>query len=221
MHVLVIAPHPDDETLGCGGTLLAHRDAGDVITWCIVTAMTAARGYTPERMAARDVEIRAVAAAYRCADVVMFGYPTTTLDTIPTGDLIARFHDVIARVQPAVVYLPYRGDVHSDHRMTADAAWGACKTFRAPSVRRILAYEVPSETDFAYPVQTDAFVPTVFRDIAGHMDEKVRTMEQYVGELGKHPFPRSVEHIRARAVARGAVVGVLHAEAFMLLRECV
>lgn len=221
MRVLVIAPHPDDETLGCGGALLRHREAGDVVTWCIATAMTAEGGYTPERMAARATEIRAVAAAYRCADVVTFGYPTTTLDIVPMGELVTRFRDVVARATPDIVYLPHRGDAHSDHHMTVDAAWSACKTFRAPSVHRVLAYEVPSETDFAYPMPADSFVPNVFMDITGRVEEKICTMGHYVGELGPHPFPRSAEHIRARAIVRGAAAGVTHAEAFVLLRECV
>jgi N-acetylglucosamine malate deacetylase 1 len=125
---------------------------------------------------------------------------------------------VFKEFAPDEVLLPHRGDVHSDHRVVFDAAAACTKWFRYPSVRRVLAYETLSETDFALPPQ-DAFVPNYFVDISGHLEAKIAALRIYESELGQPPFPRSVEAVRALATVRGAASGFHAAEAFQLLRE--
>lgn len=219
MNVLVVAPHPDDETLGCGGTLLKHRDAGDQVFWVVMTTMAPEVGYSVAQIQARAAEIAAVGRAYRCAKVFSLGFMTTMLDTRSLGALIDPLTQVVRDVQPVVVYLPHRGDIHSDHRVTFDAATAAVKTFRASSVKRVCAYETLSETEFAPPVPSEAFVPSGFSDITPYLEGKLEVMRLYAGELRPHPFPRSEENIRALATFRGAMSGFRYAESFFVIRE--
>src|SRR5262245_53489895 len=108
--VLVVAPHPDDETLGCGGTLLRHVAEGDEVHWLIVTEMRAELGFPRERIEARKREIETVGGAYGFRGIHRLAFPTTRLDTLPAAELVDRFREVFATVQPEIVYLPFRGD---------------------------------------------------------------------------------------------------------------
>jgi N-acetylglucosamine malate deacetylase 1 len=142
--VLVVAPHPDDETLGCGGTLLRHKAEGAHLHWLILTAMPKGGAWSPARMAAREKEIRAVAKAYGFATVTQLGYPAARLDAVPRAELVGRMVEAFKKASPRVVYVPHRGDVHSDHRVAAEAAAACVKWFRQGSVKRVLAYEALS-----------------------------------------------------------------------------
>jgi N-acetylglucosamine malate deacetylase 1 len=215
--VLAIAPHPDDETLGCGGTLLRHGAAGDEVHWLVVTDMLAEAGFSPDRIAAREREIEAVARAYGFAGVHRLRLPAARLDTLPLGDVVAAIAGVVKGVSPEVLYLPFHGDIHSDHAVVFAAAAACTKWFRYPSIRRVLAYETLSETDMA--VGQTPFQPTVHVDIAGHLDRKIEIMGLYEGESGTFPFPRSPEAIRAQAALRGTACGHRAAECFQLLKE--
>jgi N-acetylglucosamine malate deacetylase 1 len=217
--VLVLAPHPDDETLACGGTLLRHKSEGAALHWVIATDMTAETGYTPARMAARDAEIGQVAQAFGFASVDRFGFATTRLDTLPLGDVVVAVKRVVDRIKPDVVYAPFAGDAHSDHTIVAKAASAAVKWFRAPSVQRVLAYEALSETGFALTSDAPAFAPNCYVEIEGELPRKLDILDLFAGELGRFPFPRSREAITALARWRGATVGVAAAEAFILLQE--
>lgn len=217
--ILVVAPHPDDETLGCGGTLLRAVAEGHTVHWLIATQMDVSRMPSGERLAHREQEIEQVAAAYGFAGVHQAPFLATRLDTVPTGDLVGWVAGVVARVQPDTLYLPFRNDVHTDHAAAFDAAAACTKSFRYPCIRRVYAYETLSETEFGLRPGQPSFQPNRFVDIAGWLDRKIEIMRTYRGEMGDFPFPRSVEAIRALAAYRGVVAGVKAAEAFMVLRE--
>ena len=159
--ILVAAAHPDDETLGCGGTLLRHRAEGDAVHWLIATEMTPDVGGTPERVAERNREIEAVAKHFGFAGVHRLGFPAARLDVTPRAELVAALSGVVNAVAPDTLYVPFRDDIHSDHAVLADACAAASKWFRHASVRRVRAYETLSETEFqiapgapAYSVRT-------------------------------------------------------------------
>lgn len=217
--ILVAAAHPDDETLGCGATLLRHRAGGDAVHWLIATGMTPEVGGTPERVAERDREIEAVAKHFGFAGVHRLGFPAARLDVVPRADLVAAIGGVIDAVAPDTLYVPFRGDIHSDHAVLADACAAASKWFRHASVRRVRAYETLSETEFQLAPDALAFRPNLFLDVTAHLDGKVAAMRLYKSEIGTLPFPRSEEAIRALATLRGSAAGCGVAEAFMTLRE--
>jgi LmbE family N-acetylglucosaminyl deacetylase len=126
--------------------------------------------------------------------------------------------DAFQRFEPVEVLLPNRGDAHSDHRTVFDAAVACTKWFRYPTVRRVLAYETLSETDFGLS-PGDAFQPNYFVDITTHLEAKLAALQLYESEMHEFPFPRSVAALRALAAIRGAASGFVAAEAFQLLRE--
>lgn len=218
--VLVIAPHPDDETLGCGGTLLRHRAAGDSVHWLIVTAMDPV-GFSAERIARRSREIDQVSAAYGFSSTSCLEYPAARLDQVPCAELVSAIGQVIGSLQAEVIMLPFSGDAHTDHRIVHTAASAATKWFRYPFVKRILACEITSETDFGLAPAAFGFTPNVFVDISPWLAKKIEIMRLYEGEMGEHPFPRSEIAIRALATLRGAQSGFAAAESFMLLKEIV
>lgn len=217
-NVLVLAVHPDDETLGCGGALLAHKAAGDKIHWLIGTDMDP-KLFPRERIDAREREIRAVADAYGFDSVHRLGLPAVNVDRTPMADLVGMVSNVIAAVRPDTFYLPFKSDVHSDHRVLFQAAYSCTKAFRYPFLRELLMMEVLSETEFAPATKEEAFIPTVFQDVTRFMEKKLEIMAMYEGESGVHPFPRSPETIRALARLRGAQAGTEYAEGFALLKQ--
>ncbi|WP_331142337.1 PIG-L family deacetylase [Nocardioides sp.] len=216
--MLVVAPHPDDESLGCGGTLLRHRADGAEVHWVIVTEMSVDAGYSAERIAAREAEIHEVAGRYAFAGVHRLGLPTVYLDTLPMGEVVGAIAAVVNQVAPTHVYVPHRHDVHSDHTVVFDAVVAATKSFRCPSIRALMTYETLSETDFA--VRPDGlFRPNLFVDVTDHLEEKLAILELYGHEMQPFPFPRSREAVAALAALRGTQAGVAAAEAFTILKE--
>ncbi|MBZ0156714.1 MAG: PIG-L family deacetylase [Alphaproteobacteria bacterium] len=217
--ILFIAPHPDDETLGCGGTILRHKVEGDEIYWLLVTCILEEFGFTSEAVSFRKKEIETIAELYSFNSVYNLELPTTRLESLPITDLIEKMSSVFRQIQPEVIYLPYRGDIHTDHKVVFDAAVSCTKWFRYGSVKQILAYETLSETDFEINPESRGFRPNVFVDITLYLDKKIDIMKVYKNELGQFPFPRSPEAIRSLALFRGAIAGCNAAEAFMLLKE--
>ena len=221
MKTLVIAPHPDDELLGCGGTLLRRAAEGGMVGWLLMTAITEEAGWDAERVALRAAEIEQVRIGVGIAPQHFYalGFPTTQLDRVPTSTLVARIAEVFSDFEPEEVLLPYPGDAHSDHRVTFQAASACTKWFRHPSVRRVLAYETSSETDFGIDPRDPGFKPNVFVDISGHLVRKLELMSIYKSEMGQFPFPRSETALRALAKARGSQSGFEAGEGFVMLRE--
>lgn len=217
--VLVVAVHLDDETLGCGGSLLRHRAQGEDIHWLLVTEPTSALGYDAQRLEERERKLQQAGGMYGFASIHRLGFPAARLDLTPQSELVEAMAAVFADVRPSTVYLPFAHDVHTDHRIAFDAGYGAAKSFRAPYLKRMLMMETVSETDFVPPLRGATFAPNVFIDVTEHFDRKLEIMSVYSDELGAHPFPRSVEHLRALAVHRGAAAGCTLAEAFVLLKE--
>jgi LmbE family N-acetylglucosaminyl deacetylase len=216
---IVVSPHPDDETLGCGGTILRSIDEGASLHWLIVTHMSEEFGFAPKRVRKREREISQVAERYGTSGFTNLEFPATRLDAEPMGDIVEAIGEVFKKVEPELVYVPYRNDIHTDHAAVFDAVVSCTKWFRNPSVRRVLAYETLSETEFSMNPDGAGFRPNVFVDIEGYLDEKIDIMEVYDSEIGGHPFPRSRSGIRALATFRGATSGFEAAEAFMLLKE--
>ncbi len=220
MTVLVIAVHPDDETLGCGGTLLKHRAQGDEICWLIVT-----EGHEPqwsaEEIERKAEEVDRVSQAYGMSEVFRLGLPTARVETLSLGTIISKISKVVEAVKPETVYLIHGGDVHTDHQATFTAALSALKAFymRRFGVRRVLSYETLSSTEAGPPLPHRAFIPTVFSDISRYLEPKLDIMAMYESEAQEDPMPRGHSAIHALARYRGSTIGVEYAEAFMLIRE--
>ena len=218
MRILAIAPHPDDETLGCGGALFRHKAEGDDIYWLIITGMSQEGGWQEKMVNKRDNEIDAVAEKYGFSDVFNLRLPTTKMDTLPISDLIEKISNVYKKVEPDIIYMPFAYDVHTDHQIIAKALQSTFKWFRYPHIKKVYMYETPSETDFNF-VENMVFRPNVFVNISFYIEDKIEVMKIYAGEMGEFPFPRSEKTLRALAILRGSQSGFDSAEAFELIYE--
>ncbi len=217
--VLVIAVHPDDETLGCGGTLLRHLEAGDQTHWLIITKMSKEGGFSETQITDREQQISQVAKYYKFDSVTKFGLDAGYVEALPVAELVRKIGSVVDKIRPTVVYLPYLFDAHSDHRFVFQSAFAATKSFRHPYIRRILMMETQSETDYAVTSNAHIFSPNYFVNISNQLRKKIAIAEIYSEEFGEHPFPRSARNIEALATVRGAMAGFEFAEAFQLLKE--
>lgn len=220
-NIIVLAAHPDDETLGCGGMLLRHRASGDSLHWLIATELTSEVGGTSELIFRREQEINNISSHFGFLGTHRLKFPAARLDTVARSDLVHSVSNVINLVKPDTIYLPFPGDVHSDHRIIAEACIACTKWFRYPWVRCIRAYETLSETEFQISPVINAFTPNLFGDITHFIDGKVAAMKIYESEISDFPFPRSEKTIRSLAKFRGSSVGFRAAEAFMTLREVI
>ena len=218
MRILVISVHPDDETVGCGGAILKHKDADHSLFWLIAT-QAYEPGWTAETIQRKSDEVAAVAQMYQFEKVYKLGLHTAKLDTLPQVEVMTGIREVSSEVKPDWVYLINRSDIHSDHRVIFEAAMAVFKPFKKLGVKRILCYETLSSTDAAPALLERAFVPNVFSDITPYIERKIKIMELYRTEIQQDPLPRGPSAIRALSRYRGATVGVEYAEAFMLIRE--
>ncbi|MGV3616340.1 MAG: PIG-L deacetylase family protein [Fimbriimonas sp.] len=218
MNVLVIAPHPDDEVLGCGGTIARHVAAGDVVRVLVMTRGSSDL-FADELVNTVREECRQAHAVLGTHGVDFLDHPAPKLDTIPQYLLAANIASYIREHGSEVVYVPHRGDMHFEHRLIYNASLVACRPTPGTPVRKILAYETLSETDWAPPFPDDAFIPTVFVDVSAYMEKKIEAMACFKSQVKAPPASRSLDSLRGLATFRGSTVSVHAAEGFMLVRE--
>jgi len=219
--ILVVAPHPDDETLGCGGTLLRYINEGHAVHWLIVTGMTLEGGFTEAQIEKRKSEIHQVAKSYLFSSVHELNLPTAKLDTLPMGKIIGAIGASLAEIEPEIVLTAYRNDAHSDHQIVFDAVTSATKSFRSPFVKKLLTYETISETDFGMKPEDGGFRPNLYVDIEGYLAQKLDILKIFESEVADFPFPRSRKALESMAYLRGSQCNSEAAEAFMLVKEII
>lgn len=216
--VLVIAPHADDEILGCGGLIARSVDRGATVTVCVVTSGTA-QLFNDDDLKQIRGEALAVHGSIGIARTHFLDFPAPLLDQTPAHAISDALLALITREAPETVLIPHHGDIHHDHSVTYKAALVACRPLALSGLKRILAYETLSETEWAPPRADTWFMPNFYIDITKYVDKKVEAMKGYGSQLREAPHPRSVDGIRALAAHRGLTVGVPAAEAFMLVRQ--
>ena len=222
-NVLFVSVHPDDETLGCGGTILKHKALGDTINWLNITDADNNHpfGFSPEMIMKRQLTIEKVKRTYEFSKCINLKFYTQLLDTEGLSYLMKEISKAIKEIQPDTLYIPNRSDVHSDHKIAFQAIYSCTKQFRYPFIKRVLMYETLSETEFAPSLVENAFIPNVFVDISEYLEDKLKIMELYDTEIMPNPLPRSKYAIRALAAYRGSRIGVQYAEAFQSLLEII
>jgi N-acetylglucosamine malate deacetylase 1 len=218
MNVLVLAPHPDDEVLGCGGTICRHVAAGDSVTVLVATRGTREL-YSDEGVERVRAEARKAHQILGVSETRFFDFPAPALDTVPRYKLASAISAVLNELQIEQLYIPHHGDIHADHFHLHHAALVAARPLEHCPVRRILAYETISETEWAPPQGDLVFYPTVFVDISEHLPSKLEAMSCFESQLAPPPSARSLRTITALATFRGATIARDAAESFMLIRE--
>ena len=219
MNIVVVSPHPDDETLGAGGTILRLKSEGDKVFWLNVTGMTKDGRFSELAQNRREEQLRQIADFYKFEEVYNLDLPTSKLDSYDTSDAIDKIGEVFRKIEPEMLILPDYNDAHSDHKKVFEWCYSCSKIFRFPYIKKILTMEIVSETDFGKP--ENPFVPNFYVDITDYLQEKIRALNIYDTELGDMPFPRSIEHIIGLATVRGAAAGVRYAEAFRVIKYIV
>ena len=214
MKILVVSPHPDDETLGAGGTILRLTAEGNEVFWLNITQMADSK-FSKETIERRKVQLEKIENFYGFSKVYHLNMPSTELDNADSAKAIDMIGAVIGEVKPETLILPDYNDVHSDHKRVFEWCYSCSKVFRYPYIKKILTMEVVSETDFG---GLDAFFPNYFVDITDYMEDKIQAFRIYDTEMAAPPFPRSEENVRALATVRGAMAGVRYAEAFRLIK---
>ena len=223
--VLVVAAHPDDEVLGCGGAIARHADSGDQVQVLIVAEGSTSRQQERDRAQVRD-ELSALAKAAQtagsilgAAGVELLDLPDNRLDSLDRLDLVKRIEQCVQCHQPGCVYVHHAGDVNVDHRRLHEAVVTACRPSPGHVVKRLLSFEVASSTEWQVPGSAPAFQPNWFVDISTQWERKREALEAYASEMRSWPHARSLEAVEHLARWRGAQVGVDAAEAFCLLRQ--
>lgn len=218
MKVLIIAPHPDDEIIGVGGTIAKRAQAGDEVYVCIVT-----KGIQPlfreDFIEQGRRECLEADAKLGVKETIFLDYPAVMLETVLRYEFNDKIAEVVKSINPDEVYIPHHGDMQLDHQIVVDAAMVAVRPRGVNYPKRVYAYETLSETGWNIPNTVNEFIPTVYEDITDTFELKLSSMNVFKSQLAEFPAARSIGAIEALAKYRGATVNVRAAEAFSLIRE--
>jgi LmbE family N-acetylglucosaminyl deacetylase len=219
MRVLAVAAHPDDETLGAGGTIARFARAGHEVWVCILTDGASARHQHVDRQ--KDCAMRA-GEVLGVAQVTFAGFEDQRLDGVPLIDVITPIDKAVVELQPQLVLTHFGQDVNQDHRVAFAATMVATRPVGSTSVERVMCYQTPSSTEWAAPFTGNVFSPNVYIDISSTLSVKLEAMRQYArtftGEVHPFPHPRSYQALEAIARSHGSAAGLAAAESFMLVR---
>jgi N-acetylglucosamine malate deacetylase 1 len=217
-NVLVVAAHPDDEVLGCGGTIAKHVGHGDNVHVAFMTNGVGSR----HKMSREDIEKRSQSAQKSAntlgiLSIKSFDFPDNKMDVIPLLDIVQAIESVIDKFRPEIIYTHHVGDLNIDHQITHNAVMTACRPQPEFCVKEVFTFEVPSSTEWQAP-QYLPFVPNMFIDISEQIEIKKIALKFYGDEMRLPPHSRSIKNILRINAYRGNSMGVSYAEAFMVNR---
>lgn len=220
MKALVVAAHPDDETLGCGGLMARLAEAGAEVGTLIVGEGIASRGDLADKEVAalqKDLHGNARQAVLLLTgnSPKLLGYPDNRLDSVPLLDIVQEVEEVISELRPEVVLTHFGGDLNVDHQVVFRAVMTATRPMLNTCVRELYSFEIPSSTEWAFGKVSGLFKPNTFVDVTDFMDVKLDALACYDSEARPFPHPRAPKAVRDLAAARGAGVGRNAAEAFV------
>jgi len=223
---LVVAAHPDDEVLGCGGTIARMTSDGVAVHVLLMADGVRSREsdleeLLPQKLAARTAAAESAARTLGCASVELLDLPDNRLDRVDLLDIVRRIERVVHARRPSVLLTHHAGDVNIDHRLVHDAVIAACRPQPGHPVDELLFFEVPSSTEWRPPGSGEPFTPNWFVNVSETFGKKLEALAAYDTEMRSFPHPRSLRAVDALAQWRGAAVGVDAAEAFMLARKVV
>ena len=224
MRVLIVAAHPDDEALGCGGTIPLLAAAGHEVYIMImgegITSRYEKRDQAAEALV-KELQLTSqkVGEFLLAKEVFLYSFPDNRFDTVPLLDIVKQVETTIAKLQPAVIYTHHGGDLNIDHELVSRAVLTATRPVSGCPVKEIYAFEVPSSTEWTFGQSEPLFHPNVFVDITETLGAKLQAMQLYESESRPFPHPRSPEALRAIAQRWGSMAGVPAAEAFQLVRS--
>ncbi len=226
MNVLVFAPHPDDEVLGCGGTMARYIAEGNNAYVCVVT-----KGFPPiyecdyniaQENGWPHIQYPDIMKAHKLLGIketLFLQFPTVMLETVPRHELNGKVNEVVQKIMPEVIFIPHFGDMQRDHALVSEAVMVAVRPKYKGTVRYVYSYETLSETEWNIPHMSNAFIPNTFIDIEPYLNKKLEAMSCFTTQICEFPNPRSLKAAEALARLRGSTMGARAAEAFVLVRE--
>lgn len=222
MKVLCIVAHPDDEVLGCGGTMAKLSAQNEIYLLILgegITSRDKSEKQKIDELKLLNDDMLAANRILGTKQVFTENLPDNKFDTVSLLDITKIVEKYIEKIKPEIVYTHHMGDLNIDHRITFKAVLTACRPIENMSVKKILSFEIPSSTEWNSYSIINSFNPNVFEDISRTIDKKLDAMSVYKSEVRSNPHPRSLEKIKALAEIRGAISGMNYAEAFILIRE--
>ena len=223
--ILTVAAHPDDEILGCGGTMARLSEEGHEVRTLILAEGATSRDHVRNRGERQSDLTKLGEAATQAAEalgvesVELFDLPDNRMDSIDLLDVVKRIEEKIDQYQPDTVFTHFSADLNIDHRIVNDAVVTACRPQPGQVVKEILLFEVPSATDYQIVAGRAPFTPNLFFALSdSQFRKKMEAIRHYAGEMRPFPHARSEQSIEALAAVRGSQVGVPRAEAFMVGR---
>ena len=217
--ILVLCAHPDDETLGLGGTICSHVEKGDKVHVLIFADGESARGKSDSKIKTRQKQAKKAAKELGVEKIKFLNYPDQQLDVIALKDLAKKIENEIDDFTPNIVYTHFWGDVNQDHKRVFEATLIACRPVPNSSIEQILCYDTPSSTEWGNAFKNHH--PNSFVNIEKFIEKKIKAVEHYPNEMKAYPHPRSKESITNRAMYWGSSVGLHYAEAFYLIRKII
>ena len=214
--VVVISPHPDDETLGCGGTILRHKNKKDIVHLLVFTDVFEKNGWNKKFVKSRRSEIDKLVKIYKLDSYTNLGIPTKEVDKIDLSILIDKLDKILKKLKPEIIYFPYNNDIHSDHQIISKVTAACIKPFRNSFVKKALMYEVLSETNFNI-LDNNSFKPNYYINISAYISKKLSILKIFKSEFKLHPFPRSIDAVKSLSIIRGSESNFKFAEAFKLI----
>ena len=214
--ILIIAAHPDDEILGCGGAISKFKDE-NYIEVLFMTNGVSSRGKNKKKIFERKKACYDLFKHLSLPRPTIFDFPDNQMDKIPLLKIIKKIEKKIRSYKPDTIITHFSNCLNIDHRITYEAVITACRPVNNLSVKKILSFEIPSSTDWAV-FKGKNFQPNYFIDISKHIKNKINYIKYYKEELRNYPHSRSIPAIKALASMRGASCGVKYAEGFYLNR---
>jgi Uncharacterized proteins, LmbE homologs len=217
--ILIVAPHPDDEILGVGGSAAKYVAMGYEVT--VLTIAGHRPPLYPEETYQQTVkEAKLAHKEIGIINSIFLDIPATTLGELPIYKFNAKICDVIYKVEPNIVFCPYP-DRHVDHRMVFESTMVATRPVKKGKLIEIVAaYETLSETHWNAPHIEPNFTPNWVIDISDHIENKIKALEHYKSQISSFPDPRSLEAVVALSKFRGTQAGFAYGEAFQIIRMC-
>lgn len=218
---LVVAAHPDDEILGCGGTIHRLSSSGAKVDIVILAdGEGSRREENPDsRISAREKQAAKAAAILGANKPQLLNLADQRLDTYPLLEIIQSIEDIVERIKPDIVLTHHGHDLNADHRICHQAVVTACRPLPGATFRGVYAFEVPSSTDFAFGKGSEGFQPSCFVDITQNFSAKMEALKCHEQEMRPAPHPRSYDLVDCLARLRGSEVGIHYAEAFVPVWE--